>query len=227
MNDQLKGVIFDVDGTLVASNDAHAEAWVDAFATFGYDDVSFDRVRPLIGMGGDRLIPQVVPGLSDEENPGKEIARYRQKLFLNSYAQQLSPTKGARELVIKIKEAGLKAIVASSAKKEELSILLKAARVDDLLPEATTADDAEESKPSPDIVRAALNKQDLPPDRVVMLGDTPYDIKAAKAAGVGVIALRCGGWQDDRLAEALAIYDDPADLLAHYADSPLGQAESK
>jgi phosphoglycolate phosphatase-like HAD superfamily hydrolase len=127
-------------------------------------------------------------------------------------------------LVLKIKQAGLKAIVASSAKREELAVLLKAAQVDDLLPEATTSSEADESKPAPDIVQAALSKLNLPPDRVVMLGDTPYDIQSASAAKVGVIALRCGGFADDRLAGALAIYDDPADLLVNYDRSPLEQA---
>jgi phosphoglycolate phosphatase-like HAD superfamily hydrolase len=103
--------------------------------------------------------------------------------------------------------------------------LLKAAQVDDLLDkdEATTSSDAEASKPAPDIVEAALSKLKLEPSEVLMLADTPYDIKSAQGAGVRMIAVRCGGFDDEQLAGAIAIYDDPADLLAHYADSPLGQ----
>jgi HAD superfamily hydrolase (TIGR01509 family) len=219
----LQGVILDVDGTLVLSNDAHAQAWVDAFAAFGYD-VPFEKVRPLIGMGGDQVLPKMVPGLTDEEGDGKAISQRRKELILNHYGPNLAPTKGARDLISYMQQAGLKLIIASSATSEELQVLLKAALVDDLLKdvEATTSSDAEASKPAPDIVEAAVNKIQIEPSQLVMLGDTPYDIESAKGAEVGVIALRCGGFDDTQLAGALGIYDDPADLLAHYEQSPLG-----
>ncbi len=218
----LQGVILDVDGTLVLSNDAHAHAWVDAFAAGGYD-VPFERVRPLIGMGGDQVIPKMVPGLSDEEGDGKAISQRRKKLIINQYGPKLAPAKGARQLVLRMQQAGLRLIIASSATSEELSVLLKAAEVEDLLKEATTSSDAEASKPAPDIVEAALNKLKLEPSQVLMIGDTPFDIESANKAGVNVIALRCGGFDDAQLADAIAIYDEPADLLAHYADSALSQ----
>jgi phosphoglycolate phosphatase-like HAD superfamily hydrolase len=115
--------------------------------------------------------------------------------------------------------------IASSATSEELSVLLKAAQADDLLSqdEATTSSDAENSKPEPDLVEAALSKIGMQPDQVVMVGDTPYDVESARKAGVGVIALRCGGFDDSQLQDAIAIYDDPADLVAHYDHSPLAQ----
>jgi phosphoglycolate phosphatase-like HAD superfamily hydrolase len=105
-----------------------------------------------------------------------------------------------------------------------MQILLKAAQVEDLLQEVTTSSDAEASKPAPDIVEAALSKLNMEPDQVLMIGDTPYDIQSAGGAGVGLIALRSGGFDDAALAGAKAIYNDPADLLAHYSDSPLGKA---
>lgn len=222
----IEGVLLDIDGTLVLSNDAHAQAWVDAFATGGYDDVTFEQVRPLIGMGGDRLMPKVISGLSDEAGHGKTISHYRSKLFLSEFVDELIPANGARDLVLKLREAGLKVMVASSAKPEELQALLKAAHVEDLLPEATTSGDAESSKPSPDIVEAALAKIGLPADRVIMIGDTPYDVESAGKAGVGVIAVRCGGFSDSELAGAIAIYDDPADLLRQFDQSPLGQVQA-
>lgn len=218
----LQGVILDVDGTLVLSNDAHAHAWVDAFAAYGYK-VSFEQVRPLIGMGGDQLMPKIIPGLTDEEGDGKAISQRRKELMIEHFGPTLPPTKGARQLILKLKEEGLQLIVASSATSEELKVLLKSAQVDDLLDEATTTSDAEASKPAPDIVEAALKKLQMQPEQVVMLGDTPYDIQAAGGAGVSVIAVRCGGFDDTQLASAKAIYDDPADLLAHYADSPLAK----
>lgn len=219
----LQGVILDVDGTLVLSNDAHAHAWVDAFAEFGYE-VSFEQVRPLIGMGGDQVIPRVMPGLTKDEGDGKAISERRKELIINRYGPKVQPANGTRQLVQHMKDAGLRLIIASSATSQELEILLKVGQVDDLLDEATTSSDAEASKPAPDIVEAALSKLKMQPSQVLMLGDTPYDIQSADAAGVGVIAVRCGGFDDAALAGAKAIYDDPADLLAHYADSPLGKA---
>ncbi len=219
----LKGVLLDIDGTLVLSNDAHAQAWVDAFATGGYDDVTFEQVRPLIGMGGDHLMPKVVPGLSSKEGQGKIIARYRTQIFLEEYAPHLEAAPGSRELVQKLKEAGLKVVVASSAKEKELEALLKAARVHDLIEAAVTSSDAESSKPSPDIVAAALEKENLQPDQVLMLGDTPYDVESAGKVNVKVVALRCGGFSDEQLQGAIAIYNDPADLLRQYDISPLSK----
>ena len=218
----VQGVILDVDGTLVLSNDAHAQAWVDAFAEHGYE-VSFEQVRPLIGMGGDQVIPQMVPGLTDEAGDGKAVSERRKELIINRYGPELQPTNGARQLVQYMKDAGLQLIIASSATSQELSVLLRSAQVDDLLDvdEATTSSDAKASKPAPDIVEAALSKLNMETSQVLMIGDTPYDIKSAGGAGVGVIALRCGGFDDTQLAGAKAIYDDPADLLAHYANSPL------
>ncbi len=219
----VQGVILDVDGTLVLSNDAHAQAWVDAYAAYGYE-VSFDKVRPLIGMGGDQLMPQVTPELNKEEGDGKAISERRKELMINRYGPTVSPTKGARQLIQRMKDEGLKLIIASSATSQELEVLLKSATVDDLINEVTSSSDAEASKPAPDIVEAALQKLQMQPSEVLMLGDTPYDIQSANAAGVGVIAVRCGGFNDVDLAGAKAIYDDPADLLAHYADSPLGKS---
>lgn len=211
----------DVDGTLLLSNDAHAQAWVDAFTEYDYQ-VPFDRVRPLIGMGGDKLMPTVVPGLSDEEGVGAQIAERRKQIFAERYADTLKPTPGARDLLLRLREAGLELAVASSAAGDELETLLKAAQVNDLIAQTTTSSDAEESKPAPDIVAVALNKLDLDPDEVVMLGDTPYDIESASGVGVGVIAVRSGGFTDEELSGALAIYNDPADALVHYDRSPFG-----
>ncbi|MBW4563868.1 MAG: HAD family hydrolase [Mojavia pulchra JT2-VF2] len=217
-----QGVILDVDGTLVLSNDAHAQAWVEAFAEFGYE-VKFEQVRPLIGMGGDQIIPQFAPGLSDQEGIGKKIAEKRKELIINKFGTNLTPANGARQLILKMQSVGLRLIIASSATTQELSVLLKAAQVDDLLSqdEAATSSDAEASKPDPEIVEAALSKLNMQPSQVVMLGDTPYDIKSANQAGIDVIAVRCGGFDNTQLKDAIAIYNDPADLLTHYDTSPL------
>ena len=218
----LRGVLLDVDGTLVLSNDQHAQAWELAFREHGYE-VPFERIRPLMGMGGDKLMPTVVPGLNDEEGPGKEIAARRKEIFKTQFVQKLQSTSGARELVQRIREAGLKYVIASSATNEELEGLLKAAQVEDLIKEATTSSDAEESKPAPDIVGAATQRIGVEPQEAILIGDTPYDIESAHGAGVPTIALRSGGFSDEQLKDAVAIYDDPADLLAHWDESPLSK----
>lgn len=218
----LQAVILDVDGTLILSNDAHAQAWVEAFATYGYE-VPFDKVRPLIGMGGDKVIPKMVPGLNRDEGDGKAISQKRKELMIEKFAPTLPSANGTRELVLHMKEQGLRLVIATSATSEELSLLLKAGKVDDLLDEATTSSDAKDSKPAPDIVQAALKKINMEPNQALMIGDTPYDIESANKAGVGVIAVRCGGFDDTQLKDAIAIYDDPADLLARYDDSPLAK----
>ncbi len=204
-----------MDGTLVLSNDAHALAWVAAFAEHGYK-VDYDQVRPLIGMGGDKIFPQLVPELKRSSQITEEISHRRSQIFLEKYAPSLMPAPGSRDLVKRIKSKGYKVMVASSAKPEELEVLLKAAEVDDLLQESTTSGDAEESKPAPDIIHAALAKLSLFGSQALMVGDTRYDITAATEAGVPIIAVRCGGWNDKDLKGAIAIYDDPADLLANH-----------
>lgn len=114
-------------------------------------------------------------------------------------------------------------VVATSAQRNELQPILDSAGIADCIDAAATSDDARRSKPNEDIVIAALKKAGVARDRAVMLGDTPYDVEAAHRAGVAAIAVRCSGWNDRALAGAAAIYDDPADLLAHFNVSLLGK----
>jgi HAD superfamily hydrolase (TIGR01509 family) len=217
----LQGVIFDIDGTLVDSNDAHAQSWVDAFAEAGYE-VPFETVRPLIGMGADKLLPQTI-GIRHDSEEGKKLGKRRSEIFRKEYLPDLRPLAGSRDLVLRIRSEGLKPIVATSAKDEELKGLLKAAEVADLMEEKATASDAKRSKPDPDIVEAAIEESELDPPNLVMIGDTPYDIEAARKAKVRTIAFRSGGWTDEALKGAVEIYDGPADLLACLASSLIGR----
>jgi HAD superfamily hydrolase (TIGR01509 family) len=219
----LKGVIFDVDGTLVDSNDAHAQSWVDTFKGAGYE-VPFEVVRPLIGMGADKLLPRTI-GVRHDSEEGKKLIKRRSEIFRERYLSRLRPLPGARALVLRVRDDGLKAIVATSAKDEELKELLEAAEVDDLMEEKATASDAKRSKPDPDIVEAAIEESGLPSSNAVMIGDTPYDVEAATRAGVRIIAFRSGGWDDASLKGAAQIYDGPADLLSHYDASLLGKKD--
>jgi HAD superfamily hydrolase (TIGR01549 family) len=217
--DALHVVLLDIDGTLIDSNDAHARAWVGGLAEHGYV-VLFEQVRPLIGMGGDKLLPTLV-GLDAESDDAKRIAETRGELFKRELPS-LRPARGARDLLVLLKGEGLELVVATSAQEQEVEALLEQAGVADLIATKASADDAENSKPDPDIVRAALRKAGRYAAHSIMIGDTPYDVEAASGARVPTIALRCGGgWSDDDLRGAIAIYDDPGDLCEHFATSPL------
>ncbi len=219
MAQAVRGIILDVDGTLVDSNDAHARAWVEALAEHGIT-VDFEKARRLIGMGGDKLLPELA-SIEAESPEGEQLGERRGEIFKERYLPSIEPLPGSRELLKRMREDGLKLVVASSAKEDELEPLLKIAGASGLVEEKTSSDDAENSKPDPDIIHAALDRSGLSAEETVMIGDTPYDIEAARKAGVPVIAVRSGGWKDEDLARAIAIYDDPADLLAHYDESPL------
>jgi HAD superfamily hydrolase (TIGR01509 family) len=218
----VKAVLFDVDGTLVDSNDAHAAAWVKAFAEF---DVAVDpgKVRRSIGMGGDKLMP-AVSGIEEDAEQGSKIGERRSTIFKAEFLPNLKAFRGADRLVAAVKDRGLTAVAASSAKQDELKALLKIAGAGWLMDAATSSDDAEASKPDPDIIVAALRRAHATAAQAVMIGDTPYDVEAASRAGVRVIGFRCGGWQDADLRGAIAIYDGPWDLLANIDESPLAVA---
>lgn len=214
----VKAVLLDVDGTLVDSNDAHARAWVDAFADFGHA-VLFERVRPLIGKGGDKLMPEV-SGLDSESEEGQRIDDRRSEIFLQRYLPKLEPCPQARELLERFRADGFRLVVATSAKKKEMDPLLELCGGSDIVTDRTSSDDAEQSKPDTDIVTAALDRAEVAANEALMLGDTPYDIQAATPVGVGTVALRSGGWDDLALGGAIAIYEDARDLLRHYEQSP-------
>ena len=216
---EVKAVLFDIDGTLVDSNDAHAEAWVRAFQECG---VSVDaiKVRRSIGMGGDRLMP-AVSGITEESAQGTKIAKRRGEIFQREFLPHLQPFRDAHRLVAAVTARGFRAVAASSASEEDLIPLLDIAGARSLLDDWTSSDDADESKPAPDIIEAALGRARVPAANAVMIGDTPYDIAAARKAGVRVIAFRCGGWLDPDLVGAIEIYDGPWDLVQNFERSLL------
>jgi HAD superfamily hydrolase (TIGR01509 family) len=216
---RVTGVILDVDGTLVDSNAAHAHAWVDTLREFGYD-LGAAPVQRLIGMGSDKLLPTLI-GVEKDSPFGKKLSDRRKTIFRERYLPGLQPTPGARALLGHLQRERLGLMVASSAEGDELSKLLAVCGAPELARRTPPPHAVDRSKPDPDIVSAAVARLHRCPAEVVMLGDTPYDIEAAKRAGINIIAFRCGGWGTPDLAAALAIYDDPADLVAHFADSPL------
>lgn len=218
MTKRTKVVLLDIDGTLIDSNDQHAQAWVDVGREFGID-VDYTHVRRLIGMGGDKVMPAVM-GIEEGDPQGEKIKERRGEIFRESYLPKLKPFPHARALLERLRDDGYTLAVATSASKDDVNGLLKQAGVRDLIEETASSSDAKESKPDPDIVQAALRAADAEPEEATMLGDTPYDVEASGRAGVRCVALRCGGWGDADLGDAVAVYDDPSDLLARYAESP-------
>jgi HAD superfamily hydrolase (TIGR01509 family) len=207
-----RAVLFDVDGTLIDSNDQHARAWVASLAEAGYT-IPFERVRPLIGMGGDKVLPALVPGLEEDSPEGKAIGEARKRIFKDRELETIPPTRGAREVLEAVRARGARVVVATSAKKSELDGLLARGDLGPLVDVAATGDDAEDSKPDPDIIGAALKKAGVAPAHAVMVGDTEYDVEAAHRAGVPCVALLCGGNDPATLREADAVYADPAELI--------------
>ena len=217
-------VILDVDGTLVDSNDAHARAWVEAFAECGIT-VPFEEIRRAIGMGGDKLIPQVA-GIPEDSSDGQAVARRRREIFGGKYLPGVRPFPRVRSLLERFRDHDLTLAVASSASEDEVEALLDIAGVSDLVAAQASSDDAENSKPDPDIVIAAVHRVHVERERIIMLGDTPYDVEAALRAGIRIVALECGGWNREDLRGASAIYASPADLLDHYDESPFARITS-
>ena len=223
----IRAVIFDVDGTLVDSNDLHVEAWREAFRSYG-KEVAFDELHGQMGKGGDQLMP-VFCSEDELDEFGDELERHRVELFADRYLPRVRPFPRVRELFERIKADGLQIALASSAKQEELARHKKSLRVEDLLEAAASADDAERSKPHPDIFQAALSGLDgVRPEEAVVVGDTPYDVEAAAKAGMRTVGLLSGGFTEEALrgAGAVAVYRDVSDLLEHYEESPLAKVRA-
>jgi HAD superfamily hydrolase (TIGR01549 family) len=220
---KLEGVLLDVDGTLIDSNGAHAASWADAFREFGYD-IGAERVRPLIGMGSDKLLPELT-GVDIDSDHGRMLTERRAEIFQEWYVPRLRQTRGARGLVDRLRREGLRLVIATSANEDELRPMLRQVGLEDLLAKKTSSDDADNSKPDPDIIIAALQKGRLTPATAIMVGDTPYDIEAARRASLPSVALLSGGWDAEALQGAIAIYEDPDDLLRHFTASPFSVVE--
>ncbi|MHC5536750.1 HAD family hydrolase [Singulisphaera rosea] len=218
----IRAAIFDIDGTLIDSVDMHARAWQEAFRHFGHE-FSFEQVRGQIGKGGDQLMPALLPE-DVVKRRGEEIEKYRSELFKREYLSQIRAFPGVRDLFRWIQADGKKIALASSAKADELTVYKQIAGIDGLVDVETSSDDADKSKPHPDIFEVTLQRLGaMPPADVIAIGDTPYDVEAASKAGIRTIGVLCGGFPEHDLqgAGCIAIYRDPAALLAGYPESPL------
>jgi HAD superfamily hydrolase (TIGR01549 family) len=211
--------VLDVDGTLVDSVYHHVVAWARAF---GSVDVAVPlwRVHRSIGMGGDRLVTAVA-GDSVEDEYGDRLRTAHDKAF-DELIDRVRPLDGARELMAELGRRGLKVVIASSGKPEHTSTLLGLVGADEHADGATTSEDAEESKPDPELIDVAIDR--VSGDQAVVVGDAVWDMQSAVRAGQCGIGLRTGGFGEAELREAGAVhvFDGPRDLLDHLDETPLG-----
>jgi HAD superfamily hydrolase (TIGR01509 family) len=217
----LEAVIFDLDGTLVDSNELHVEAWDRAFQKFG-KEFSRDRLRSQIGKGSDRYLPEFLTA-EEMKDIGKQVDECHTDLFKNEMLPKVRPFPKVRELFLRIRADKKKIALATSGKGEEVAVYEKICDIKDLIEVKITADDADSSKPAPDVFEASLKKLEVAALHAVVVGDTRFDAEAGRKAGISAVGLLCGGTAESQLREAgmIAIYRDPADLLRQYDTSPL------
>ena len=221
----VRAVIFDVDGTLVDTVDMHADAWQRAMREFG-KEVAFADVRAQIGKGGDQLMP-VFLSEAEMEEFGERLEKRRGEIFKSEHLPKARAFPMVRELFERILQDGLKVGLASSAPEDELEHYKELTGIADLIDTATSKDDAERSKPEPDIFAAAVKRLGGPrAEECVVVGDTPYDAIAARKIGIRTIGVLAGGFPESSLRGegVVEIYQDPADLLANHENSLIGRA---
>jgi HAD superfamily hydrolase (TIGR01509 family) len=218
----ISAAIFDLDGTLVDSNDLHVQAWQETFRHFG-KEFPVEKLREQIGKGGDQYLPVF---LSEKEmrEIGKQVDEFRGEIFKKKYLCRVRAFPRGRELLERVRSDGKKIALASSGKADEVEHYQKLAGIEGLVDDQTTADDVAHSKPKADVFIAALRTLGhLAPEQAIAIGDTPYDVEAAKKINLATIGFLCGGFPEGDLrdAGAVAIFRDPADLLDRYYQSPL------
>ncbi|WP_040156096.1 HAD family hydrolase [Mobilicoccus massiliensis] len=219
MSEKRRGVVVDVDGTMLDTNYLHVVAWIRALRARGYDDITMAQVHHAIGMASAKLIEHLTGG--EDEELGEEHSRQYE-----AFQDDVRALPGAADLLTKCAEADVALVIATSGRESDLDWMLPAIGVDrSMITGTATSGDVEKAKPAPDLMEAAMKEGDLDPAWTVALGDTVWDIEAAARAGIGCIAFRCGGIGGDELrdAGAIEVWDDPADLLAHLSESRLGE----
>ena len=224
MDDEVKvtTAILDIDGTLVDTNYHHTLSWARAFA--GHDLIlPLWRIHRHIGMGGDQVVSALC-GQQVEDELGDEIRAAETDRYME-LIDEVRPMEGARELIVSLRDRGRRVVLASSAKAEEVDHYLDLLDARDLADAWTTSADVEQTKPAPDLVQAALEHVDEDPGSAVMVGDTPWDVRAAADAGVETITVITGGFSEQELTEAgaVAVFESVAELGERLDETRLGQ----
>jgi HAD superfamily hydrolase (TIGR01509 family) len=209
-----RAALLDVDGTLIDANYQHALAWYRAFKRYGIV-VPLWRIHRHVGMGGDQLIPALVGDDVDED----AISDARKEEY-GKLIDEVSPLAGARELIEDLKQRGVTVVLASSSPQDEIDHYLELLDARGLADGWTTDEDVASTKPEPDLVRAALDKAGT--DDAVMIGDTPWDIEAARKAGLETITVITGGFSEQELrdAGAAAVFESLDELRRHLDEPP-------
>lgn len=212
----LTSFIFDIDGTLIDSNELHVQSWDRAFRHFG-KTFPIEALHDQIGKGTDQYLPEFLTA-EEIKRFGKELDEYRSKIFREEYLPKVKPFPKVRELFERIKNDGKRILLASSGKQKDTQHYIDLLKIDKFIEGCVSGDEAERSKPQPDIFMACIEKFKLARASTVVIGDTRWDVEAAAKVGLRTIAVTCGGFDAAllRAAGAIAVYKDPADLLAHY-----------
>ena len=208
---KLQAILFDIDGTLLDSNDTHTDAWLEAFEHFG-KKIPRDVMRHQIGKGGDLLVPDLLTA-REMRTFGEKLQKYRGEIYKKKYMKSVRPFPSSKGCLEALHERGIKIALASSANEDEVEYYTELLGVGDLLEGTTSTKDAKFSKPSPEIFEAALEKVGSDPEYTAVVGDTPYDILAAHRIALPVVAVRCGGFEDELLAKAEFLFDDVEELV--------------
>jgi HAD superfamily hydrolase (TIGR01509 family) len=222
MAEPAHGVLFDVDGTLVDTNYLHTVSWWEATRQSGYR-VPMARIHRAIGMGSDKLLDHLIGPERDRDHD--ETMRVAHLTLYQTYWERLCPLPGAADLLRACADRGLRVVLASSATKPELAALRRALDADEVIHTATSASDADASKPDPDILEVALRQSGLTVEHAVLIGDSVWDVLAANRVGLPCIGVLCGGTSgaELRAAGAVETYEDPADLRERLESSAIAK----
>jgi HAD superfamily hydrolase (TIGR01549 family) len=208
---RLRAILFDIDGTLVDSNDKHTDCWVEAFAHFD-KHVDRDAIRTQIGKGGDLLVPDTL-NAREMRKFGERLKKYRGELWKKNYMKSVQPFPGVREALRAVEERKIKVALASSSNPDEVEYYVELLGIQKMLEGTTSKGDAQFSKPSPEIFQAALEQAGSKLTDTLVVGDTPYDILAAHRGCLTVAALLCGGFPRDTLTKAEFLFEGVAELI--------------
>lgn len=210
-------LVLDVDGTLLDTVYLHVISWWEAFRDGGYEVSCFD-IHRAIGRGSSDLVETLLGHPDDDvvEGHSRNWAPLR---------EQCIPFHQVPELIRETAGRGVKVVYCTSGSPEDVQDFRKRIGCDDVVAAAVNSGDVSQSKPAPDIVEAALQAVGVRPENAVMMGDTVYDVRAAKAAGVACIGMMCGGIGERELQEAgaVAVYGNPSELLQDLDGSPVGR----
>lgn len=214
-----EAALLDVDGTLIDANYQHALAWYRAFRAHGIV-LPLWRIHRAVGMGGDQLVPALAGKRVDDEK-GDEIRATRDRIYKGELIDEVAPLAGARDLIVALKDRGIRVVFASSSPEDEIEHYLGLLDARDVIDAWTTKDDVDATKPEPDLVVAALDKAGT--RSAVMVGDTPWDVEAASKAGVETVCVLTGGWSKQELREAgaVAVFESAEELCERLDETPL------